>query len=63
IRRGAITYLSQLVAAGRLQPSILPLMARHVTATPILPDKTVRYMADVVATALSVGLQHVTALL
>jgi hypothetical protein len=54
-KAGAVTHLLQLAAQGvipsHLVPSI-PTMAKHAHQVPVLPDTTVRYGRDMMATAM-----------
>lgn len=62
-KRGALQYLAQQVAEGRLPISLLPVMAKHKTGLSILPETTLRYIADVALKAHVMETHRATALL
>ena len=63
IKRGAIDLLVRASAEGRLQPTLIPLLAKHSDPSTQFPSTTLRYAADKVSMALMLGTQHATRLL
>jgi hypothetical protein len=63
IKRGAINVLVKCAAAGKLDPALIRILAKHKTATPLFPDTTVRYVEDRASLARAIGTQNATRLL
>lgn len=60
LKRGAITWLLHLAANGKLSIQLLPMLAKHSTNNPLLPDSTIRYGSNQIETALALGTQSLT---
>ena len=45
-KRGALEVAAKAVLTNDLPRDLLPLLAKHKTATPVLPSTTLRYIAD-----------------
>eukprot|EP00760_Papus_ankaliazontas_P022546 PhM_4_TR18876/c1_g1_i2/m.48219 len=59
IKRGALNFLAEVASQGTLDPSIIPLIAKHRVPSSI-PDTTVRYITNKPALARFLGTQHAT---
>ncbi len=63
LKRGAIHHLATEAGAGRLDPRLIPLIARHKDPLHGYPQMTFRYAADSVPLARVLGSQNATLLL
>lgn len=46
IKRGALTHLARMAAEQKLNPALIPQLGKHIGGQPLLPDTTVRYIAN-----------------
>lgn len=51
IKRGAVTWLTQVVDEQGLDPQLIPLVAKHQRPSPVLPPMSMRYAANPLALA------------
>ena len=63
IKRGALDLVAAAVEEGRLEASVLPLLARHKTDHPPVQASVIRYVSNKPALARALGTQHATVLL
>lgn len=63
IKRGALNLVAAAAEEGRVDPSVLPLLARHKTDSPLVQASVIRYVSNKPALARVLGTQHATALL
>jgi hypothetical protein len=63
IKRGAVNALVEAAVDGRLDPRLIPLLAKHKDVANQFPATTLRYASDQVSLALMLGTQHATTLL
>ena len=63
VKRGAIDLLAQHACDGKIEPRLLPLIAKHKDALQEFPESTLRYITNRVALARMLGSQKATQLL
>jgi integrase len=63
LKRGALDVVATAVADGIVDASVLPLLARHHTESPLIQESVIRYVSNKVALARALGTQHATRLL
>ena len=63
IKRGALTLLALMAVEGKVDPRLIPVMAKHKRPNPMFPEMTVRYLNNLVAVSRLVGTQAATRLL
>jgi len=63
LKRGAVHHLASEAGEGRLDPRLIPLLARHKDPLHGYPEMTFRYAADAVPLARALGSQRATLLL
>jgi hypothetical protein len=63
LKRGAIDHLVRQAVQGRLEVSLIPLLAKHQDPSHQFPATTLRYVSDKVSLALMMGTQRATILL
>eukprot|EP00759_Apiculatamorpha_spiralis_P032104 PhF_6_TR33679/c0_g1_i1/m.49335 len=63
IKRGAMTVLMAAVKTNLIPLEMIPRMGKHARRNPTLPDTTIRYLADKVDLAVSLGTGLATLLL
>lgn len=60
LKRGALNFLARLASQGIVDPSLIPVLAKHQQPNPVLPPTTVRYLTDRGAIAKIGGTQALT---
>jgi hypothetical protein len=63
IKAGAITHLMKCAALQQVNIATIPILAKHKTATAVLPETTIRYSRNTGDLALALGTHELTRLL